>query len=85
MLSDTQLSSIETAITELLARGDDLVPGLRRQFPQMMFVCCDAKEMLEQPYRSHEQYLLYLLDRSAHCVRVTEQLKQADGIVIAIT
>jgi len=78
-----QLDAIDQAVTHLIVRGDPLVPSLREQFPGVMFVRCSARDMSEQPYRNHERYQLHLLDRREHCVQVTLQPENADGVIIA--
>lgn len=82
-LDEPTLSSIEVVVDQLLASGTPLVPELKRRFPGLMFVRCEARDMAENPYRSHDRYRLYLLDRSDHCIRVTHTPERADGVIIA--
>lgn len=78
-----QLDAIDTAVGQFISRGEPLVPALRAQFPGVMFVRCSARDMSEQPYRNHERYQLHLLDRREHCIQVTQQPEDADGVIIA--
>lgn len=83
LLDEPTLSSIEVVIDQLMTAGQALVPELKRRFPGVMFVRCSARDMAESPYRTHERYRLYLLDRSDHCIRVTNEPGRADGIIVA--
>lgn len=83
-LTDPQISAIENSIKALRATGNPLMPGLRSMFPDISFVRCDASDMTEgSPYRSGEHYRLYLIDRSDICIKLTDQLEVADGVIIA--
>jgi hypothetical protein len=82
-IDDPTISSIEVVVDQLLANGTPLVPELRRRFPGLMFVRCESRDMAEQPYRTHERYGLYLLDRSDHCIQVTHDPARADGVIVA--
>jgi hypothetical protein len=82
-LNEAQISAIEASIAGLHAAGDPLISGLRRQFPDIVFVRCDAQDMDSAPYRSSEHYKLYLFDRSEICIRLTDQLDAADGVIVA--
>lgn len=82
-LDEPTLSSIEVVVDQLLAKGEPLVPELKRRFPGLMFVRCDARDMSEKPYRCHDRYRLFLIDRSEHCIRVTNQPDHAGGVIVA--
>ncbi|MBI1175241.1 MAG: hypothetical protein GC139_08245 [Sideroxydans sp.] len=82
-LNESQIAAIETSITALRTNGEPLAPGLRSLFPDIVFVRCDAEDMDTAPYRSGTHYQLYLLDRSELCIRLTDQLESADGVIIA--
>ena len=82
-LTETQINSIETSIKALMATGNPLVPGLRNMFPGITFVRCSAQEMDGTPFRTSTRYQLYLMDRSEVCIRLTTQLENADGVIIA--
>ena len=82
-LNESQINAIEASIQELQAVGDPLIPGLRGKFPDIVFVRCDASDMDGQPYRSSNKVQLYLIDRSEVCIRLTDQLESADGVIVA--
>jgi len=82
-LNEAQITAIEASIDGLRAAGDPLLPGLRQQFPDVVFVRCDAHDMDGAPYRSNGSYRLYLFDRSEICIRLTDALESADGVIVA--
>jgi len=82
-LKESQIISIEASIKTLQAAGDPLMPGLRSMFPDVAFVRCSASDMDTPPYRSSNKFLLYLLDRSELCIKLTDQLDCANGVVVA--
>ncbi|HEY6095521.1 MAG TPA: hypothetical protein VIU93_11275 [Gallionellaceae bacterium] len=82
-LNETQLSAIQSSVAYLLARGEPLVAELRRKFPEVTFVRCPQEDMEGQPYLAGDGYQLYLINRSAVCIAVTDSPDQADGVVIA--
>jgi hypothetical protein len=82
-LNESQINAIEASIQELQAAGDALIPGLRGKFPDIVFVRCDASDMDGKPFRSSNKTQLYLLDRSEVCIRLTDILERADGVIVA--
>ncbi|MBR1163258.1 hypothetical protein [Bradyrhizobium elkanii] len=73
-------------IERLLAvDGADTGPlvELRRRFPQLACVRCDASDVTDQPFRRFPRFDLHLLDGSDHCVEITADPKRATGIVLA--
>jgi hypothetical protein len=82
-LTAPQITAIENSIKALHATGNPLLAGLRSMFPDIVFVRCAARDMDAAPYRSGEHCLLYLFDRSAVCIRLTDQLEAADGVIVA--
>jgi hypothetical protein len=82
-MSESQINSIEASIKALQAMGNPLVPDLRKLFPDITFVRCSAQDMDGTPYRTSNKYQLYLLDRSEVCIRLTDQLECADGVIVA--
>lgn len=82
-LNETQITAIEASIKALMATGNPLVPGLRSMFPGITFVRCNAQDMDSPPYRTSNKYQLFLLDRSEACIRLTDQLECADGVIVA--
>ncbi len=82
-LNESQIISIEASIKALMATDNALMPGLRSLFPGITFVRCSANDMDALPYRKSNRYQLYLMDRSQGCIRLTDQLEHADGIIVA--
>lgn len=82
-LDESQIVLIEASIRALLATGNPLVPGLRNMFPDITFVRCSAQDMDGTPFRSNEKYQLYLIDRSEACIKLTDNLGSADGVIVA--
>ena len=82
-LTDLQITEIENSIKALRATGNPLMPGLRDMFPNITFVRCSAQEMDGTPFRSSEKYQLYLMDRSETCIKLTDRLESADGVIVA--
>jgi len=82
-LSESKIISIEASIKALMATGNPLVPGLRNMFPDITFVRCSASDMDAPPFRISNRYQLYLMNRSETCIKLTDQLEQADGVIVA--
>ncbi|MBI3901962.1 MAG: hypothetical protein HY306_03325 [Nitrosomonadales bacterium] len=82
-MNEAQIISIEASIKALMATGNPLVPGLRSMFPDITFVRCSAGDMDGQPYRTSNRYQLYLMDRSEVCIKLTNRLESADGVIVA--
>ncbi len=83
-ISETQLGSIETTVSTLLASGAALVPELRSRFPGFTFVRCAQGDMDAPPYRRGDGYQLYLINRKSLCINLTDSPEQADGVVVAV-
>lgn len=81
-LATEQLIEIErllaTANTDTGAVAD-----LRRRFPQLTFVRCDASDVSRQPFRRLPQFDLHLIDGSNHCMQITADQARATGLVLA--
>jgi len=82
-MNESQIISIEASIKALMATGNPLVPGLRHMFPELTFVRCSASDMDATPFRISNKYQLYLMDRSEACIRLTDRLECADGVIVA--
>lgn len=82
-LNESQIISIEASIKALQDVGDPLLPGLRGLFPDIAFVRCNAQDMDSAPYRSDKKYQIYLMDRSELCIKLTDSLESADGVIVA--
>jgi hypothetical protein len=81
-LATEQMIEIErllaTANTDTSAVAD-----LRRRFPQLTLLRCDASDVTEQPFRRLPQLDLHLIDGSDQCMQITADQARATGLVLA--
>lgn len=71
------------AIEQWLASSEVSAAEFRRRFPGVSFTRLDAPDVRgETPARICPPYQLYLLDGREHCVRLTNDLNAATGIVL---
>ncbi len=82
-LDNEQIRCIEDCLPELLQRGGSPLPELRKRFPGVLFVRCNAEDMDGQPYRAGDGYSLFLIDCTMACINIASSPATADGIVIA--
>lgn len=82
-MNEAHITAIEASIKALMATGNPLVSGLRNMFPDITFVRCSAQDMDATPFRTNDKYQLYLMDRSEACIRLTDRLELADGVIVA--
>lgn len=82
-MTEDQIDAIDKSVAQLQAANRPLIAGLRELFPGVVFVRCPAGDMEGLPFRSGDRHRLYLLDRSEMCIRLTDELATADGVVIA--
>lgn len=82
-MTEEQIDAIDESVVQLQADNRPLIAGLRELFPGTVFVRCPASDVEGQPFRSGDHHRLYLLDRSEMCIRLTDELETADGVVIA--
>ncbi|MHB1607754.1 MAG: hypothetical protein ACYCXX_03765 [Acidiferrobacter thiooxydans] len=67
------------------AEDGPLLPALRRDFPGLAFVRCDASDMAaSRPFRVTPTADVYLIDGRDHCVSLTSDLGAATGVLIAM-
>jgi hypothetical protein len=56
--------------------------SVRKRFPGMSLTRCDPSDIgLETPFRSYEAFDLHLVDGSNHCWRLTQDPREATGLV----
>ena len=72
----------------LSALGSDAAPEtLAEALPQLLpgVECrrCDARDVLEEPFREAGRVDIHLLDTSNHCIKVTDQPAEATALLIA--
>lgn len=81
-LSDAQLERIEQFLLTEVTRFS--VAAFRTEFPGVALTRCDAGDVQgAAPFRSHQEFDLYLLDTREHCVRLTTDPAAATGVVLA--
>ena len=83
MISSEQLTQVaETAKSSLLSQ--ETVDGLRSSFPDIHFTyCMDDDVVSANPVFESDQFNLYLIDSSNHCLSFTQDPELATGIVVA--
>ncbi|QQO23617.1 hypothetical protein JJB98_28720 [Bradyrhizobium diazoefficiens] len=81
-LDENELIELEKAIAAAEGRASSF-NELRRRFPHLALVRCDASDVSEPPFRSFPQLDLHLIDRSDHCVQITADPARAIGIILA--
>ena len=81
------LAAIELVEIEQMLASSPAVPQvyleLRKKFPHLAWVRCDASDVTETPYRSYGAFDLHLLDSAEHCTQITDDPARATGIVLA--
>lgn len=82
-ISLVTLDEIAKALMDFKRMTNNPVPMLKECFPDVSFVRLSARDIDEPPYRELDDYSLYLLDTSEHCVRITSNPDTASGIVVA--
>ncbi len=84
-LDNEQIRRIEDCLPALLLRGGSPLPELRKRFPGVLFVRCNAEDMDGPPYRAGDGYSLFLIDCTRACINIASSPATADGVVIAAT
>lgn len=81
------LAAAELAEIEQMLAASDAAPQahleLRRKFPHLAWIRCDASDVTETPFRSFGAFDLHLLDGADHCAQITDDPGRATGIVLA--
>jgi hypothetical protein len=81
-LAADELAEIEQALAASDA-GIETYAALRRKFPHLAWIRCDASDVTETPFRSFREFDLHLLDSADHCAEITADPSRATGIVLA--
>ncbi len=77
------IESVGTFIEGCVGTGQ-VFAEFRRHFPGISLTRCDSSDMSEEiPFRSISRFDLYLIDARDHCVKITRDLRDATGIVLA--
>lgn len=80
-ISEAELTEIKRVLSS--SASADLFAELRRQFPNLSLTRCDASDVTEDPFCSHEGFDLHLVDAADHCVVITCDPGRATGIILA--
>ena len=51
--------------------GSRVYLELRQKYPHVAWICCDASDVTEAPFRSFREFDLHLLDSADHCAQIT--------------
>jgi hypothetical protein len=84
-LADDDIARID-ALLAAVDGGVDigaLDAALARLLPDVARRHCDSGDVLEEPFRSHAGFDLYLLDTANHCIRVIDEPVQATALLVA--
>jgi hypothetical protein len=83
MISSEQINQVaNTAGASVLSQ--ETVDTLRSSFPDIHFTyCMDDDVVSANPVYESDQFNLYLIDSSNHCLSFTQDLELATGIVVA--
>lgn len=77
-----ELTEIEKVLSASDAASQAYVE-LRKKFPHLSWIRCDAADVTEAPFRSFREFDLHLLDGSGHCAQITADPARASGLVLA--
>lgn len=81
-----QVETVESIKTFLCQKGvdDAVVSQLREQWPEIHFTYCSEDDIHNgKPVQEADQFSLYLVDSSEHCLCLTNDFDTATGLVIA--
>lgn len=81
-IAEQTLNEIAQALGDMRAVTSNPLSMLRECFPEISFLRMSERDMDELPFRRLNDYNLYLLDTREHCVKLTQQLEHATGIVL---
>lgn len=81
-LAAGELMEIEQALAAPDA-ASSAYAALRRKFPHLAWIRCDASDVTETPFRSIGEFDLHLLNSADHCAQITDDPARATGIVLA--
>lgn len=82
-ISTETLKEVEKTLTDSKSITNNPMPLLKGCFPDLTFVRLSASDIDEPPFRALDDYNLYLLDTSEHCVKITSNPSMASAIVVA--
>ncbi|MBO0752871.1 MAG: hypothetical protein J2P53_12210 [Bradyrhizobiaceae bacterium] len=81
-LSAEELTEIEQVLAGLAADAP-VIAEMKGRFPKLSWTRCDASDVVEAPCRQGPFYDIHLLNSHDHCSKITSDLAQATGIILA--
>ena len=81
-LAAADLAEIERMLAASEASAQ-IFADLRKKFPHLACIRCDASDVTETPFRSFAGFDLHLLDSADHCAQITADPARATGFVLA--
>ncbi len=85
MITPERIEQI-TRVVERAGLNEGTVSALRESFSELHFTYCMEEDIGSgTPVRKAPGFNLYLVDGRAHCMRLTEELESATGLVLAET
>jgi hypothetical protein len=83
MITAEKLEAIAAEVTGL-GLSEQSLQKLRSSHADIHFTyCMDDDVGVQQPYRSHPGFNIYLVDGREHCLKFTSELDHATGLVLA--
>ena len=83
VLTPRELDRIQ-AVLEADAPAAERIAAVRRSFPGVPLARCDARDTdAEIPWFETPEFLVFLVDGSTHCWRLTSDPETATGLVVA--
>jgi hypothetical protein len=83
MITQEQLSQIGHLVAAQ-PLSESVIAQLRSQFPQHHFTyCTDDDVVAARPVHQGSGFNLYLVDGRGHCLRFTQEMECATGLVVA--
>jgi hypothetical protein len=83
MIAQAKLDEIGKLLSQR-AVDESAVIELRQQYPDIHFTyCMDDDVIAASPLHESDNFNLYLIDSSNHCLGFTQDLEVATGIIVA--
>ncbi|MET4043547.1 hypothetical protein ABIC03_005268 [Bradyrhizobium sp. RT6a] len=82
VLAAGELTEIEQTLAAIDTASKPCLT-LRQKFPHLAWICCEASDMTQSPFRRVGEFDLHLLDSGGQCAQITNDPQRATGIVLA--
>ncbi len=82
-ISVETMNEIESSLIKFHTLTNNPLPMLKGCFPELSFLRMSDADIDDAPFRSLDDYNLYLLDGRDHCVQITNNLNEATAVVVA--